>query len=289
MKTIAEKTSNNFKELQEYLQSTESKFYYRGMASSEWRLMTSIDRRLKKLQKGNDNLLLSETTQNIFAEFKAHLNFLKNHSLTFNKLIGNSYDDDFKINEETFLKLPVILQHYGYPTRIQDWTTDWKIALYFCLEDEKESGDIALWLLRKESIPNIEKCLNDDEYLFSAELNPSNKISSFYNRLKPGIYLILESFFERIKAQKGITLTTGRADYMDFQDHVLISDSISNDDITKIIIRHTLRGEIKEFLRKNGINREALYPKDFKDDSVIGDVIQIEKFINEMYPNGKTL
>ena len=287
MDEVPQKTIDSFRELQEFLQNTGSKFYYRGMASVDWRLMTSVDRLIKRIQKNNDNLLLSETNQNVFAEIAAQEYFINKYSDELNQLVGKSTADAFRIDEDTFLKLPVILQHYRYPTRIQDWTTDWKIALFFCLEDENEFGDIALWLLRKDKILDIKSCLKNDEYLYPIEMGKHNIISSFYLRLKPGIYKIEENFFKRIKAQKGIALTTGRADYMDFQQHVMNARGITSSDVIKININRILRSEIKDYLVSKGINEYVLFPKDIRDEYINNDKLGIEEFMHKLYPNGK--
>jgi len=266
------------------LSSESDQYIFRGMASANWRLQTSIDRLLCKISQQNDNPLLSDTNQNAFGEFSAQLKFIKSQSHQLNRLFGRSANEDFKIDESNYLHLPVILQHYGYPTRIQDWTTSWKIALFFCLDDTKETGDFCVWSIKKSEIPDIELCLEDPNYLYATEMFESNKINSFYNRLKVGVYRIDKGFFKRIDAQKGITLTTGRADYMDFQQHIEECTWITKSSVHKYIIDSALRNNVRDFLEKERITHDSLYPNDITDEYLESDKKNIEQFINVMYP-----
>ena len=299
---LKESSCKLFSDLTKKLSALEDDFYFRGMASKDWHLKTSIDRFIEKIRKTNPEevghsncrppgqvccriALLSETNQNTFAEFKAQINFVKNQSQNLNRLFGRSTNDEFKLDDDTFLHLPVILQHYGYPTRIQDWTESWEIALYFCLENETKSRDFCIWVLRKSKIPDVEKCLSDNKFLYPATMSKENRIHSFYNRLIPGVYNLKKRFFSRIEAQKGITLVTGRADYMDFQKHLTESNWVNDDDLEKIVIDESLRTEIKLYLDFKGINKTILYPKDITDGYIDSDIKSIEEFTNNMYIN----
>lgn len=268
------------------LSSESGQYIFRGMASANWRLQTSIDRLLCKISQQNDNPLLSDTNQNIFGEFSAQLKFIQSQSQQLNRLFGRSTNEEFKLDESNFIHLPLILQHYGYPTRIQDWTTSWKIALFFCLNNAKETGDFCVWSMKEKEIPDIELCLDDQKYLYTTEMFENNKIYSFYHRLKIGIYRINKGFFKRIDAQKGVTLTTGRSDYMDFQKHIEECAWISKQSVHKYIVDSALRNNFRDFLEKEGISHNSLFPNDITEEYLDSDKIKIEQFINDMYPSG---
>lgn len=262
-------------------------YIFRGMASANWRIQTSIDRLLCQMRQKNDNPLLSETNQNTFVEIAAQTKFIQAQSQNLNRLFGRSTNEQFVLDESTFLHIPIILQHYGYPTRIQDWTTCWKIALFFCLEDPKETGDFCIWSLKEKEIPDIEKTLVDETFLYPTEMFETNKLNSFYHRLKIGIYRINKGCFKRITAQKGISLTTGRADYTDFQQHLEECPWISDKSVHKYIIDSGLRKDLRDFLDNEGITQDSLYPNDITDGYLDSDKKTIEQFINDMYPDGK--
>jgi len=272
--------------LQKKLSSESGGYIFRGMASSNWRIQTSIDRLLCRTRQNNNNPLLSETNQNTFVEFAAQSKFIQNQSQQLNRLFGKTTNVEFKLDESNYLHLPIILQHYGYPTRVQDWTTCWKIALFFCLEDSKETGDFCVWSIKENEIPDVEKCLDDPNYLYPTEMFENNKLNSFYHRLKVGVYRINKGFFKRIAAQKGIALTTGRADYTDFQQHIEECSWISNTSVHKYIIDSGLRKNVQDFLNNEGITHDALYPNDITDGYIDNDKKYIDQFINDMYPKG---
>lgn len=112
-----------------------------------------------------------------------------------------------------------------------------------------------------------------------------NKLIKFYQRLKPGVYSININNFERIKAQKGITLVTGASDYMDFQDHLNESKNLQKNDIIKINVDKSIRPEISEYLLENGITKESLYPDDITDGSLSYDKKRLEDIMLKTYIN----
>ena len=75
-KIITERFAN-ISALQKKLSSESGEFIFRGMASSDWRIQTSIDRLLCHTRKNNNNPLLSEANQNTFVEFAAQTKFIQ--------------------------------------------------------------------------------------------------------------------------------------------------------------------------------------------------------------------
>ena len=256
---------DNFSALMDCLNQLGDKYLYRGMANSKWKLKTSINRFLDELKTKTNNPLLSDTNQNIQAEFLSQVQICNQQSVGLNRVFGRSTDDAFTVNEETFVFLQVILQHYGFPTRLLDWTKKSSIALYFCIEDKTQSEDMAVWAIPKSKINNVEDCLNDDMYLYKVDMFESNKLVKFYQRLKPGIYLIGNNTFARIKAQEGVEIVTGASDYMDFEDHLIEDNNFGKDEILKIVINKSLRSTLIDYVSKVGLDKLSLYPDDITD------------------------
>lgn len=57
------------------------------------------------------------------------------------------YEQETVWPEFEFFEIISLAQHYGLPTRALDWSYDYKIALYFAVEDalKKDSEDCILW------------------------------------------------------------------------------------------------------------------------------------------------
>ncbi|HCL57573.1 MAG TPA: hypothetical protein DHW82_11280 [Spirochaetia bacterium] len=284
MGKIEEIAFDNFESLINELEKLGNKYFFRGMASDQWKLKTSIDRFLEEIKKNNDNILLEIQTQNVFAEFRFLSEFIEKCKIDINKILGNNENFSLELSNDNFLKLVVILQHYGLPTRVLDWTTNWEKALYFCLEDENQKENCCIWAVQKSNISDVEK-----KIIYSKRLKSDNKMKNFFGDLNPGVYLINEDnyIFERIKSQNGIALVCGLGNNMNFEDHLL---SIGDAKIKKIKIDKMLRPEIGRFLIENNINKKTLYPDDLQENFInetsINNVKQATvDFIQELYPN----
>ena len=200
---------------------------FRGQAH-DWQIKSSIDRFLDTMRYKNP--VLRNENQNVFFEMKILDQFFCNNE-RFLKIFGIEEQ-----NEENFILLQVLQQHYRYPTRLTDWTKNWKKALFFCIEDNTQSEDMVLWAINMKNIPRVEDIICDDKYLFPTILFEDNKIHSYYNRLRDGVYLVDVPVFKRIKAQEGLLLTSGHADNMIFEKHIFSSSWLNDGCIKKYII-----------------------------------------------------
>lgn len=283
VKNLNEININSLDMLISEMQKKQDTFYFRGMASKDWKIKSSVDRMLEKIKSSNSNDLLSEQHQNVFLEFKAQSLFVKNNKAELKKILNVAPSDNFLIDENNFIQMQVILQHYGYPTRLTDWTKNWIKALFFCLEDTSQSGDFSLWCIERNSIPNINDVINNEKYLYPKVLDDKNYLINFYQRLREGVYLIDIPIFNRINAQEGILLVSGYADYMIFEDHIINSEWLNDTNVIKYKISAKLRTQVKQLLIEKGITHELLYPADFKDQKITLDNQRIEQFMNGLY------
>ena len=120
------------------------KVFYRGMADSKWDIIPSLFR--YQTEKTEKELLQSATN-----------------------LIWNELKDT-----TTYLEKLIILQHYGFPTRLLDVTTNPLVALYFaCWKEEKEDGSVYVGFTDNrtnmdnlDSIEHICKLLFEENYEF---------------------------------------------------------------------------------------------------------------------------
>src|SRR5258708_2174502 len=58
---------------------------------------------------------------------------------------------------ENFAGWLSLMQHYGLPTRLLDWTRSPLIAAYFALSEHTVKGDAALWMLKPHTLNRSEK------------------------------------------------------------------------------------------------------------------------------------
>lgn len=111
-------------------------FVYRGHASKEWTLKSSIGR--------NDNYS-KDLEKEIFLQFKK--NFY-------------SYTTE---RPKSDMDLLFLAQHYGLPTRLLDFTFNPMIALYFACEKVKEKekemdGRVYFWNINNQTLKDADLC-----------------------------------------------------------------------------------------------------------------------------------
>jgi len=115
-------------ELQEFFSSHRS-WYYRGQKDPSWKLETTLERATKRL-----GVEQAEYERTVFREYRRHA-----HSF----LTRTPAEDDV-------LEWLALMQHYGAPTRLLDFTKSFWIALYFAIEDADK--DCVVWAINPETL-----------------------------------------------------------------------------------------------------------------------------------------
>ncbi len=163
-----------------------------------------------------------------------------------------------------------LMQHYGVPTRLLDWTESPLTALYFAVSDvATEANDAALWSLKPTELNKIagisvgEKnfilCFDDLELKsYSVEVlnqNPRNKLTP--------LATIATRNNSRIQAQLGV-----------FTIHHLdvrpIEDFCNSNEVVKYLIPQNCKEEIRKELKLLGISKFTLFP----ELSSIGEILK---------------
>ncbi len=223
-----------------------SKIWYRGVRDQDYKMLPSISR--------NDLNVNYETT--FLSKFKSkaipYLGQLP--SYPFSEGVAGYWDWMF------------LMQHYGVPTRLMDWTEDALVALVFAINVDatpKElDKDPAVWCLNPVKlneafnfnnayplgyIPNVEE--KQVYEMFGPEQ------SGFVNKKPCAVYGPLNS--ARIVAQKGVftifPYTNNMTEFDKLPD--------SSEYMEKLIICKDSREDITEQLRKYGINYAQLFPE----------------------------
>lgn len=243
-------------------------FVYRGQVnSSKWNLMPSICRQLKC--KENELSRCFEIERDSIKEFQSQVHLYLNSSML--------------PRRDELLEWWMLMQHYGAPTRLLDWTTSPYVAAYFAVESGEEDGlvwvlnDWALWDRMANKYPNWIQHLN-------SQTRPTNnwyglsrsfeEQSYFNNDALPQIFFfqtMLKS--TRVVAQQGWCSTSTKL-FIDYEDEigklyaVHRSDPLNKKDYNdswlywncKIIIPQEQKPEFLRRLQVMNISANSLYP-----------------------------
>ena len=120
-------------------------------------------------------------------------------------------------------------QQYGLPTRLLDWTENPLVACFFAV-DEASEEDSVIYAYHNESYISVDE--HPDPFKFK-------EVGKFIPR----------HFTPRITTQGGL-----------FTIHPNPYEAFAAEDMEKIIIPNTIRGELKKTLNKYGVDKFSLFP-----------------------------
>ncbi len=215
--------------------------WFRGQSDIDWTLSPGI-------------LRLSKTT----SESSLLTRFKQSAAM----LINKSTKDDF---DWLFL-----MQHYGVPTRLLDWSESPLAALYFAVQNDlHDAKDGALWLLKPTELNKIANISTDEKNFIPSfddeELkNYSVKTLSQNprNTLAP-IATIATRNSTRIQAQLGVFT-------IHHLDNKPIEDFCTNDEVIKLKIPASHKAKLREELSLLEVNKFTLFP----ELSSIGEILK---------------
>ncbi len=229
--------------LQELRKDQSQTIWFRGQASKDWGLTPNY-LRLENAQ--------SEST--LLKRFK------QSAAMLIDRTPKESFDWLF------------LMQHYGVPTRLLDWTESPLIALYFAVENIIEYGgeDGALWLLYPTELNKHAHINNkeEDDYIPSFDDEELENYSVESLKTNPRIQLypvatIATRNNTRIQAQLGVFT-------IHHHERVPIEDIGDKSHVVKIDIPSNSKELIKEQLSLLGYSKFQLFP----ELSSIGDIIK---------------
>lgn len=132
---------------------------YRGERSDRYDLSTSLEREMKSFDVPLANKARM-TEYNLLRQFKRRL---------------HHYTTDVPNKHDTVEWL-ALMQHYGAPTRLLDWTYSFWVAVYFAIESATED-ECRVWALKLDAF--------DREALSKGTLKSENKlVKEFYTKLR---------------------------------------------------------------------------------------------------------
>ena len=198
----------------------EGKILFRGMANADWRVVSSLYRRL--LFVG-----FEDVDSNTFLEMSKIL-------INDARMNGHDIEDGRELKD---LELLVKLQHYGAATCLIDFTKNSFIALYFaCVSADKESDN-------KTNGKVVAFNSNDAEYDEISINNLSEKIEYWFKETKKIWILSPKRIGNRVISQKSIFV---------FGSPTLLADKFRTCEITN-------KKKILEELKQYGVSAEILF------------------------------
>lgn len=226
---------------------------FRGQSNTTWPLVSSLHRECKAVSPNINNENCIEIEWKTTLEFKSSYKLYSNHQIKEEKTF-NTHDDWI----EERLSVLSIMQHYGAPTRLLDWTYSPYIAGFFALDGAK--NDFCIYALNLN-------CINDHN-LKMGNNDSRLKNSVFYADDEP-----VESFLypydpieknQRLRIQQGLFLVPSLID-VSF-DQILQEYGIENGELNGNVVATKLIFEKKNLeywwtkLIQMNITHETIYP-----------------------------
>jgi hypothetical protein len=238
------------RKVEKIYQYQKERWIYRGQKDSKWGLETSLERACKnygytskKTTKDNEDLLLREFQR------KYH------------------HYSHYMPNSDNTLEWLSLMQHYGAPTRLLDFTYSVFVAAYFALE--KADNDSAVWAINGRwamdgSASCFTKGSQEWDFIKGDIIEENEKIfNKTFRRPNPKAFVCQMNPFrlnERLTIQKGVFMCPGNAN-LPFESNLKnLRGWNEKENIVKIIIPYKLRREVLDSLSNMNISRATLFP-----------------------------
>jgi len=188
-------------------------FIFRGHCNSDWVLESSFEREYKKYT-GSPHIRALEHQAIEFFKKRAHLYG-----------VGNNLENDMD-------HVVSIMQHYGCPTRLIDFTRSFYVATYFAVSDvSSQSKQYSIWALNFDKIDFYSRRLKNEhsEKEILDRLNLSEILYDIFSTNPVGIIPVEPRMIsQRMSSQQGILLAQTNLHYS-FIDNLCIMLDINPD------------------------------------------------------------
>lgn len=225
---------------------------FRGQRKAEWGLETSLERACRALSKNLDRA--NEVEESILREFRRRFHHYSSH------MPGPS----------EYLQWYSLMQHYGAPTRLLDFTYSRHVAAYFALEEVTEDDkECAIWAINstwvnKQAVEIYRRNSKDPGFLSrpADDVLERSFAGEVLRRPHQTAVIAINPFQldERLTIQKGVFLCPGDVT-RSFADNLKSLDGHdSKDNVRKFKIHASERVKLLRELYQINISRATLFP-----------------------------
>jgi len=227
-----------------------SNYVFRGQSSYDWRLATSFEREVKSVDWSG----WYDLEDKIIFEFKRQAHHYISHLPTNN------------------LEWLALMQHYGCPTRLLDFTRSFWIALFFAIDGA--NSDSAVWIIDTSYYVKRDDPMWKDYRISSYNKIAEEEINAVLKgdnekEFKSGVIFAEPAMLnQRLSIQKGLfafPTALNLTFWKNLSSHSQIYD-LKDDETTYFPIIHkvkipvTMHGELIQLLTSMNISSATLYP-----------------------------
>jgi hypothetical protein len=248
-KSVTVKHLRSWREIAKY---EKHGWLYRGQREAKWFLKTSLERTCDRLHVAKN--LRPEAEERLLREFKRAYHQYAPHIP----------------KEDAILEWFSIMQHYGAPTRLLDFTYSIYVAAYFAVENAE--GDSAIWGLHAPWAHNasVERFRNKGKQetllapLERAVNEADDRLVHLAYMEKPYVAAALTGnpfrLNERLRIQQGAFVIPGDITNTFMANVLALPDADDPQRMVKIIIPKSIRLQAIRSLWSMGISRASLFP-----------------------------
>ncbi|MBK9359584.1 MAG: FRG domain-containing protein [Bacteroidales bacterium] len=214
--------------------SSSSNLWYRGHSNTNWQLIPKLYRQ--------NNLYLFE--REMIRDFK---------------LRSSEYIEIAPVNDFDYL---FVMQHYGLPTRLLDWTESYLVALFFAVFECELESDACVWVLdpwylNEKSICQSSIVTTDHPIMYDYLLCQNTEFIDRNVKANLPIAIRPKKNTSRIISQKGMFVIYGNSKIS--IDSYLLNEK--NSRIKCIVIDKDFKQNILKSLFFAGISYSSLFPE----------------------------
>lgn len=243
------KTLKSWQDLAKYRRLS---LMYRGHSLADWPLSTTFERCANRHQVKLEDR--PKVEKELFREFRRAYHEYATHVPESNSVIE-------------WLSL---MQHYGAPTRLLDFTYSIYVATYFAVENA--TGESAVWAVdrlwaMKMSVASLQEARKNEQDIEKLQVKfeeGTEKIAKHLFLEKPFAKLAcpLNAFRlnQRLRIQKGVFLSPGSVVTPFMQNLMAMPGYDKESNVFRLMIPSTLLEEIRAELYDMNITRRSLFP-----------------------------